>query len=163
MELGVVDSLMLGVFGLSTLIGVWRGFVYEWMSLAGWLVAYCVSQFFALQVSRYIPIGSDESNLRMAASMVICFVATLFIWALVSNWFRSALHKSALHGTDRLLGALFGAIRALVLLLLLVTLVSMTPLVDYNGWQESQGRAWMEKLIKIIKPWVPAELAIRLP
>lgn len=163
MGLGAVDSFMLGVFVLSTVIGFWRGLVYEWMSLAGWFVAYCVSQLFFLQVSRYIPIGSEGSNLRMAASMVNCFLATLLVWSVVTNWFRSALHKSNLHVTDRVLGALFGAIRGFVLLLLLVTLVSITPLVDYNGWQESQGRSWMEKTIQIIKPWLPPELVFRLP
>jgi membrane protein required for colicin V production len=163
MNLGAVDGLMLGILLFSVGIGVWRGFLYEFMSLAGWVIAYWVSQLGALRLAPYIPIGSEESNLRVGASMLVGFVLTLLLWMLVSKWTRGVVHKTVLHSADRILGGLFGAVRALVFLLVVVTLVGMTPLIDYNAWQQSQGRAWVANLIQVIKPWVPAEVAIRLP
>jgi len=42
-QLGWVDLALLAVFGLSVLIGLWRGFVFEIVSLLGWLVAFVIA------------------------------------------------------------------------------------------------------------------------
>ena len=42
-QLGWVDIALLAVFGLSVLVGLWRGFVFEIVSLLGWLVAFIIA------------------------------------------------------------------------------------------------------------------------
>ena len=46
-NLPAVDWILLAVLGLSLLIGLWRGLVQEVLSLAGWVVAFYVSQIYA--------------------------------------------------------------------------------------------------------------------
>ena len=158
-----VDALMLGVLAASVLIGMWRGLVFELLSLAGWLVAYAASQYLAPRVAVHIPVGSDGSDLRAAASIVVCFLAVLLAWALLARLVRALLHTTALQLPDRLMGGAFGALRALVLLLVVATVVSMTPLADSQAWEASAGRPWLERMLQGLRPLLPAEIVRRLP
>ena len=38
--MGLTDGLLLTVLLLSVLLGVWRGLVYEVLSVAGWVAAF---------------------------------------------------------------------------------------------------------------------------
>ena len=46
-ELGWIDWTLLAVLAVSMVIGLMRGFVFEVMSLAGWLVAWFAAQWLA--------------------------------------------------------------------------------------------------------------------
>src|SRR5262249_52316134 len=39
-NLGWVDIALLAILGLSVLVGLWRGFVFEIVSLLGWVIAF---------------------------------------------------------------------------------------------------------------------------
>ena len=43
----LTDWVLLGALLLSVLLGLWRGLVYEVLSLAGWVVAFVLAQAFA--------------------------------------------------------------------------------------------------------------------
>ena len=49
--LGWVDLTLLALLGVSVLIGLARGLVFELMSLVGWVVAYVVAQAYS-QIGR---------------------------------------------------------------------------------------------------------------
>ena len=42
--LGWVDGVLLAVLVVSLLVGLWRGLVFELMSLLGWVVAYVAAR-----------------------------------------------------------------------------------------------------------------------
>ena len=158
-----VDAVMLGVLGLSVLVGLWRGLVFELMSLAGWLVAYAASQALAPNVAGHIPVGAPDSDLRSAAAIVVCFVAVLVLWALLARLVRGLIHTTVLQWPDRLMGGAFGALRALVLLLVVATVVAMTPAARSDAWEASVGRVWLERLLQGLRPMLPADIVRRLP
>jgi membrane protein required for colicin V production len=64
---------------------------------------------------------------------------------------------------DRVLGALFGALRGCLLLLLATAVVSTTPLKSSAAWQESFAVAWAVSALKTIKPVLPCDLQKYLP
>ena len=70
-ELGWVDWALLGVLLLSLAVGIWRGAVFEVLSLAGWLVAYVVAQLFAAQVATQVPVGVAGSALNHGATFAL--------------------------------------------------------------------------------------------
>ena len=41
-----VDAVMLGALVLSVIVGLMRGFVFELLSLVGWVAAYFAAQWF---------------------------------------------------------------------------------------------------------------------
>jgi membrane protein required for colicin V production len=162
-ELPWIDWTLLALLGVSVVIGLVRGFVFEVLSLLGWLVAWFGSQYLARELSPHLPIGTPGSAGNMAAAYVLCFVAILVLWTLLAKLVRLLLHATPLSIPDRLLGAGFGLLRGGVLLLALATAVSLTPAAQSNPWQRSEGARWIGVAMIGLKPLLPAEVARYLP
>jgi membrane protein required for colicin V production len=64
---------------------------------------------------------------------------------------------------DRLLGAVFGALRGGVLLLLVATVVTLTPAAQSASWQASAAAPVLLGAVKGVKMLLPPELARWIP
>ena len=161
--LGWVDWTLLAVLGLSVVVGLWRGLVFELMSLVGWVVAYVAAQLYSAQVAPQLPIGLPGSALNLGAGFALTFVGVLIGWTLLARLVRLLVHATPLTLVDRSLGAAFGLVRGAVLLLAAATLVTLTPAAQSQPWQDSQGAALLRVALQGIKPVLPAEVARHLP
>lgn len=158
-----VDITLLAVLALSVVVGMVRGFVFELMSLAGWLVAWFGAQWAAPLAAPHIPVGGAGTAVNQAAAFVLCFVAALVLWSLLSKLLRLLIHATPLSIPDRLLGAGFGALRAGVLLLTVATVVALTPAAQSAAWRFSHGARWLNLALQTVKPLLPAAAARLLP
>ena len=94
---------------VSFLFGVWRGLVYEVLSLLGWPIAFVLSKLFANDVAPLIPVTQEV--LRITVAYALVFIAALIVWG-VLVWLLSKLVKAVgLGWLDRVLGGLFGVLR----------------------------------------------------
>ncbi len=162
-KLGWVDWTMLSVLGLSVLVGLARGLVFELMSLVGWAVAYFAAQLFSPQLAVHVPIGAAGSALQQGAAFAATFLAVLLVWSLLARLLRLLVRATPLTVIDRLLGAIFGGLRGLLLLLVVATVVAYTPALRAPAWQASIGAAWLGQAISVLKPMLPTEVARHLP
>ena len=162
-RIGWVDMVLLGVITLSAVVGLWRGLVFELMSLAGWVVAYGVAQAFSPQLGAYIPVGTPGTSLHQAASYFAAFVLALLVWSLLARLVRMLIQATPLTVPDRLLGGAFGMLRGVVVLLAVTTLVAFTPAVGSAAWTDSQGASWLGSLLHGLKPVLPEEVSRHLP
>jgi len=163
MDLGWIDWTLLAVLAISVVIGVMRGFVFEMMSLLGWLVAWFVAQWFAADVGPHLPVGTPGGPLNHAAAFVLCFIAAIIVWSLLSRLLRMLIHATPLSIPDRALGAGFGLLRGVVLLLAVATVVALTPAAKSAGWRESRGAMWLNTAMHGLKPVLPSQVAKLLP
>lgn len=161
--LGWVDAILLAVLALSVIAGLWRGLVFELMSLVGWVVAYIAAQAFSPQVGAWVPVGSAGSALHQGAAFAVTFIAALVVWVLLAKLVRMAIHATPLTLADRVLGGGFGMLRGVVVLLVAATLLAFTPAVRSPAWVESRGAAWLATLLQGLKPVLPVEVARHLP
>ena len=162
-DLGWIDWTLLAVLAVSMLIGLMRGFVFEVMSLAGWLVAWFGAQWLAPQAAAYVPVGATGSALNFAAAFVACFLAVIVAWGLLSRLVRLLIQATPLSIPDRLLGAGFGLVLRGVLLLAVGTAVALTPAAKSPPWHPSHGAPWLERARHGLTPLLPAEVARRFP
>ena len=162
-DLGWVDWLLLAVLVLSIAVGLWRGLVFELLSLVGWVAAYIAAQAFAPMAAEHLPIGTPGGALNQAAAFALGFVLALMIWMLASRLLRLLIHATPLQLIDRVLGAGFGLLRGAVLLLAVATVVTITPAAREPAWQHSQGAAWLAVALQGLKPMLPESLAQHLP
>jgi membrane protein required for colicin V production len=162
-ELGWVDWTFIAILAVSVVLGLWRGLVLEVLSLLGWLVAYVAGQWFAPLAAPHVPIGRTGSPLNYAAAFACVFIATLIVWALLARLLRFVIHATPLSGVDRVLGATFGAARAIVVMLAITTVVMWTSLAQSQAWRASHGAVWLTGALRGIKPMLPAQLAEHLP
>jgi len=158
-----VDLALLAVLLVSVVIGLVRGFVFEVMSLVGWAVAYFAAHWFAADVAVHLPIGTPGSAVNMASAFVLTFVAALLAWALGARIVRLVIHATPLNVVDRLLGAVFGGVRGALVLLVIVTVVGMTPAARSPAWQASIGAPWLQAAVTGLKPMLPAPISKHLP
>lgn len=161
--IGWVDWALLAVLVLSAAVGLSRGLVFEVLSLAGWVAAYVVTQLFAPDLAVHLPIGVPGSALNHAAAVAVTFVLALIVWSLLSRVLRMLIHATPLQVIDRVLGAGFGLLRGAVLLLVVATVVSMTPAGRSPAWQHSQGATWLGVALQGLRPVLPDSLAQHLP
>ncbi len=161
--LGYVDVVLLALLAVSIAIGVVRGFVFECLSLAGWLVAWFAAQWAAPALAPRVPVGSAGSALNLGAAFALAFIAALVVWALLSRLIRMLIHATPLSVPDRLLGAGFGALRGVVLLMAVATVVALTPAAQSTAWRVSKGARWLGQALQMAKPLLPDTAARLLP
>lgn len=150
-----LDWLLLLVLSASVVIGLVRGFVFECLALAGWIAAWVLAQFAAPSLAPHLPIGEPGSSLNFVAAFVLVFMAALIVWLLLAKLVRMAIRATPLSLLDRLLGAGFGFLRGGVLLLVLATVVTLTPAAQSQVWRSSQGARWLEQALQAVKPLLP--------
>lgn len=161
--MGWVDIGLLAVLAISLVVGALRGLVFELMSLVGWVVAYFAAHWFAADVAPMLPIGEPGSRTNLVAAFVVTFFVTLLVWAVLSRIVRLLLHATPLGVPDRLLGAVFGGVRGVVVLIVIVTALSMTPVASSPEWRSSTGVPWVQAVVTGLKPVLPASISKFLP
>jgi membrane protein required for colicin V production len=132
-----VDYCIIGVLALSGLLGWWRGLIGEVLALACWVIAFWVAWVFGPRLAESFS-AIDAPSVRLLLGYSICFVAVLIAGAIVSFLMRKLITGSGLSGTDRLLGMIFGLLRGLALVTLLVFVLGFTPFPREVWWQRSQ-------------------------
>lgn len=162
-DLAWLDWALLAVLAVSVVIGLVRGFVFECLSLAGWVVAWFAAQWASPWLAVHVPVGTPGSELNLAATFALAFIAALVAWALVSRLIRLLIHATPLSVPDRLLGAGFGVLRGGVLLLALASVVTMTPAAQSEPWRASHGARWLGQALQGIKPLLPEPVVQMLP
>jgi membrane protein required for colicin V production len=163
MQLGWVDVAMAAVLLVSMLVGGWRGLVFELLALAGWVAAFILAQLYAPDAAKLLPVGAPGSALNLGAAFALVFLGALVLWTIAARLVRLVLHATPLSGLDRLLGAAFGLVRGVVLLLVVALLVGLTPMARHPDWRASVGAAWLQALLRGAAPMLPAPWARHVP
>ncbi len=163
LNLTVVDWVLLGILGLSFVIGAWRGLVFEVLSVFVWLAAFVLAQWYAPVVAVQLPLEGTAQSLRYVAAFVLVFVATAFITGLVTQLIKKLVVAVGLRPVDRTLGAVFGLLRGVILLLTVAVVVNMTSLRSHAEWKASAGAVMLTQLLTNLKPLLPQEFSKYLP
>ncbi len=158
-----LDWTLLAVLLASLLLGAWRGLVYELMSVLGWIAAFVLAQWWASDVATRLPMGDATPPVRHAAAFVLVFVAAAFAGGLIARLTSKLVASIGLRPVDRALGAAFGLVRGVVLLLALAVVVDMTSLKSNETWQASSGAGVLSAALKGLKPVLPATFGQYLP
>ena len=159
MNVSAVDWAMLGVLVFSMLLGAWRGLVYEVLSVLGWAASFYAAQWFAPQVAELLPLQSASEPVRYAAAFVLVFVVAVFAAGLLAFLLKKLVEAIGLRPVDRTMGALFGLLRGLILLLAAAVVMDMTALKSSPWWQDSRGAALLTGTLNGLKPVLPEQFA----
>ena len=161
-QLGWVDLALLAVFGLSVLIGLWRGFVFEIVSLLGWLVAFIIANSAGPFLADVIPLGSADGQLRLWAAYVVVFVLVLVACTLLARMLRALIAATPLSFIDHLMGGIFGVVRGALVLVVVATLVALSPFAHAAPWKNSHGALWLGLALEGLKPVLPQSLNVHI-
>jgi membrane protein required for colicin V production len=161
-DLAWVDLALLAVVAVSVLVGLWRGFVFEIVSLLGWLVAFVLANTCAPFVGDLIPADKLAGPVRFWIAYAAVFVLVLIMCTLLARVLRALISATPLSLLDRLLGGAFGVARGGVVLVVFAMLVTLSPFAHDAWWQESRGAHWLGQALGGLKPVLPQPLNTRI-
>lgn len=159
----VLDVLFLLVLAASVLLGAWRGLVFEVLSVAGWVLAFFLAQWYGAAAAAWLPLADAPDSLRHVAGFVLVFIATVFAAGFVAWLVKRGMEQVGLRPVDRTLGAGFGLLRGAVVLLAVALVVNLTPLKQHDVWVASVGAGWLNQGLHVLKGAMPAHLVPYFP
>lgn len=142
-----LDFVFLAVIAVSALISVIRGFVREVISIVVWVGAFWIGVRFAAELAGYLQPFIASPTLRLGSAFAILFILTLLIGALINFLATTLVGRTGLTGTDRALGMVFGALRGVLIVAILILLAGLTAVPREGWWKGSL-------LVAQIQPWV---------
>jgi membrane protein required for colicin V production len=155
--LGWIDIAMLAVIVLSALAGAVRGLTFEILSLLGWVAAWFAGLWLGPLLAPHLPIGTPGSPLNGVAAFASAFLVVLILSGLAARAVSALIGKTLLRPLDRLLGAVFGILRGVLVLLAVAIVVSYTPVAASTAWRESRGAVWLNAILRDLVPLVAPE------
>ena len=143
-----LDWAIVVVLSLSALVSLWRGFLREAMSLAGWVVAFVAGNLFALHLAEYFADFIANRTGRYIVAWSLIFVAVLALSYALGKLLRRVAKATGLGFVDRLLGTVFGALRgALIVMALVFVARQFIPESELTALSDSQLMPHVDTLL----------------
>lgn len=161
--MAALDWVVVALLGASVLLGLWRGLVYEVLSVLNWLAAFLLAQWFAPWAAARLPLGGSGEEVRYAASFVLLFIAALFAGGLLAWLTKKLVEAVGLRPVDRALGGIFGLVRGALAVLVLAVVVQLTGWRESGWWTESVTGGVATAALRGLKPVVPEKFGAFLP
>lgn len=154
------DFAVMAIMLVSLLLGLWRGLVYEVLSLAGWPIAFVLSRLLANDIAPMMPAAQEVVRITLAYAAV--FVVALIVWG-VLVWMLARLVKAiGLGWLDSFMGGLFGVLRGVLVILVMVWLAGLTSIPEQAFWRGAQTSKAAENVALLAKAWLPDNIAQRI-
>jgi len=153
------DFIVLGIIFISIIISLMRGFVKEALSLTGWLVSLWVAMTFSSGMAELFGNSIKDPTLRLLAAFISLFVLSLIIGAIINFFAIQFVQRTGLTGVDRTIGAVFGFLRGILLVTIIVMLLGLTTLPKESWWDESFFMFRFEVIATWLKDLLPSDIA----
>lgn len=154
--MGIVDIAIIVLVFLSALIGIFRGFVREVLSLISWIAAFYIAFRFHGDFASFLTSIEPES-LRNGVAFLGVFFVVLIAFSLFNYVISRLMNSAGLSGPDRVLGVLFGVLRGGVIVLILADLAGLTPMGDSRPFQKSVLLPYFHSAGEVIKGYLPED------
>jgi len=159
----LTDWVLLTLLVLSVLLGLWRGLMFEVLSVAGWVAAFVLAQAWADDVVPWLPIERVAPPLQLALGFALVFITMAFVGGLIAWLVQKAVAAVGLRPIDRVLGGAFGLLRGAIILLAIALVVTMTQLQSAPWWRGSPTAGVLGSTLHSVKPLLPDPLARHIP
>ncbi|HEX9121653.1 MAG TPA: CvpA family protein, partial [Terriglobales bacterium] len=122
------DVAIVAVVLLSALLAAAQGFFFEIFSLAGTVIGYLLAAWGYTRVAPLIEPYVKTTLVANIAAFLVIFLAVTLLASAIGRLVRASMKDVGLRWFDRLLGALFGLARGLlVVMVIALALASFTP------------------------------------
>lgn len=129
------DYIILSLLLVSMVFGLWRGFIVEFMAILPWVGAAAITFYGTPYALPHFYKIFSKSFLAEAITMLSIFVVSCLFLSILRPGLKEKIRESSMSGLDRLLGLIYGALRALVVYgALYVLILALTP---YDTWLDS--------------------------
>jgi membrane protein required for colicin V production len=131
--MNLTDYLIIGLMLASCIAGIMRGLLRELVSLVTWVLAVFLAWRFAGMLAPHLGGALASREVSLWAARALIFLAVLLVGTAVGALLDHFVRLSIFSGADRMLGLIFGALRAAVALGL-VAIGCQALRVDDESW-----------------------------
>lgn len=156
--MSLFDLIILALLLLFTGIGALRGMLRESLSLAVWLLAIGSGWLFADAASAWFDVLQDADLRRLLAFLTIVLVM-LGVLSIAAFVLRKLLPRPDPGLTDRGVGAVLGALRGAVVVVVMVLLAGLTSLPKKTDWRDSYLVGVFQPAAGKVLEWLPSSVA----
>ncbi len=157
------DYTVIGIIVVSMVVSLFRGFMREVFSVLVWLAAV----YAALQAAGPLAVRLESvvevPSVRVIIAFVGVFLLVLAVGGLINYLIGRLVESTGLSGSDRMFGALFGAVRGLAIVLAAVIIAAFTPFTEDPWWRQSMLLPEMERMATWLAGYFPESIQAYLP
>lgn len=157
------DYIVLGILVVSAFLGLLRGLVKEILSLIAYMAAFVAAIWWGPRVTLWLSPYLENALLRTAAAYGAVFIVVLLLLGLLNVTLDTLIRKTGLTPADHGLGALFGLLRGLLIVLILVAAAGYTELPKEPWWRDARLSPAAVRGVQQVKLLLPPALASWLP
>ncbi len=152
-----LDWTLTLVLVASVAAAAMKGFIRELISLASVVAGLAVAALGYPWAAKWFEDLTRSHDVALAAGFLALFVATLVVGALVSALAKKLIKTAGLQSFDRILGAIFGAVRGLAVdCILLLALVAFA--IKPEAVRQSVLAPYVTTGARVIAVAMPADL-----
>ena len=167
----IIDIIIAVALTASIIIGFVRGFVKEFISIAALVIAIWAALYFGPAVGEISQSWLSSVELQTWFGRILVFAIFLSIGGLLGWGISKLIRLSVLSGLDRFMGSLFGMLRGVLLVALVMIGGQFSGFDNDDWWKQSRLLPYFAEVadwIKVMAPVgyeliVPDEVADELP
>jgi membrane protein required for colicin V production len=148
------DYWVVAIVLLSAIIGLMRGFLREAVAVVSLLLALFIAWHIGPKLAPHLGGLLADESVRPWAARAILLLVVLFIGSIVGVLIAHFVRLSIFMGTDRFLGFTLGAVRAGIVLGVLVIICQLLRLDDEGWWRESRLIPYAERIAEGLRTLV---------
>lgn len=150
-----IDLILMGMIGLSSLTGLFRGVIKEVIALGIWIVGIWMGYHYSQSLTPWLQPYILNPTARTVAGFLIILVGVLFSGAVVNFILSLMLRRSGLSSIDKILGMGFGFLRGVFIVSLVLAVLKMTSLPYQQYTQGSVICAKLQPVVNWISGYIP--------
>jgi len=159
----IIDILIAVAIAISVVVGIFRGFVKEAISIAALLFAIWAALYFGPAIGDVSESWLSSEELQMWFGRVLVFSVVLAVGGLLGWGISKLVRLSVLSGMDRFLGSLFGALRGILLAAVFIVGGQFAGFDNDEWWLKSRLIPHLEVVADWIKVMAPHGLELITP
>ncbi len=156
------DLIAVLVVAVSVGFSIWRGLVREILALVSWVAAFWIARTFTGVVAGWLPASLSHQGLRTAIAFISIMLVSVLVLGVLTMLAVKLVKAAGLTTSDRVLGAFFGLLRGILIVVVLVLVGGMTSEPREAYWRNALLSSPLERLALLAKPWLPDDVGRRV-
>ena len=160
--MNVFDIAIIAVVVLSALFAFVRGIVREMIALATWVIGFIAAINYAGTVAGLFDWLHVAPVAKQALAFGLILILVMIAGAILARSLAGVIRAIGLGFMDRLLGAIFGVARGLIVVVVFALVAGVTALPKQDWWQNSALGLPLADAALSLKPYLPRAWADKL-
>jgi len=135
--LSYLDWIFLSVLVISVIIGAYRGWLPQALSMLGFLAAFVAVVKLGPTIARWLPLGGPGESIRDNMGALIALIGTLILGHQAVVLHKKLFTRSGPQPAHRTLGGVLGMISGIFVLLAASAIINLSEWRDATWWKNT--------------------------